>query len=128
MNSTTSHENLLESADVRQKIAERAYYLSEASGFRPDCELDCWLQAEAETIQTLTTATDDSIIKDSTSTDTISINTLPIDTTLVIEPAPVKPTRKRASKSIAADAATSTEATAVVKPKAVRKRTPKAID
>lgn len=118
MNSTTSHENLLESADVRQKIAERAYYLSEASGFMPGCELDCWLQAEAETIQTLTTP----------ATDNIPASTIPIGTTLVIEPTAAKPARKRTSKSIAADTEVSTDATSVAKPKVARKRALKSVE
>lgn len=36
------------SQDRQQMIAEAAYYLAQARGFGPGCEVEDWLQAEAD--------------------------------------------------------------------------------
>jgi hypothetical protein len=51
---TISHEQVLQQPGVSEKIAERAYYISENAGFLPGRELDFWLQAESELINELT--------------------------------------------------------------------------
>lgn len=40
-------------AQIRQMIAEAAYYLAEQRGFEPGHELEDWLQAEAQVFDKL---------------------------------------------------------------------------
>ncbi|MDF2439196.1 MAG: hypothetical protein JWN98_180 [Abditibacteriota bacterium] len=51
--STLTKDTLLQNPDVKQMIAERAYFISEASGFAAGRDFDFWLQAENEMLSYL---------------------------------------------------------------------------
>lgn len=48
-----TREELLQSNEVRQMVAERAYFISEQQGFAPGREQEHWFAAEAETVEAL---------------------------------------------------------------------------
>ena len=53
MSIVIAHEELLQDSSVRQKIAERAYFIAEQQGFAPGHEETNWHLAEAEVIAAL---------------------------------------------------------------------------
>ena len=54
---TPTKDVLLQSPDVKQMIAERAYYISEASGFAAGRDFEFWIQAETEMLLSLSETT-----------------------------------------------------------------------
>ena len=50
-----NREDLLQRDNVRQMIAERAYYISEQQGFAPGRDQEHWFQAETELVDEMLT-------------------------------------------------------------------------
>jgi hypothetical protein len=104
MNNVKSRDELLTNSTVRQQIAERAYFISERHGFAPGRDMEFWLSAEEEVLNSL-------------------LGETPVETTIDFPPLK-KPRKAPVKKAVVETAAPIAEAAPVKK--TVRRSTKKA--